>query len=189
MKNLLSPCHVAARRSRRYKTRPNTEFVFGRARSTTRNVGPRSPFKSGFLLSAYAPPFFLALQHRTEPYFDTGGFPAQLLALHREISTTRWLHEIFVVPLKDPYSVSPRQDTCWETNFCAGMIALHLKFVIWHRPATRFRNSQGGMKTLHDEPWHFGWCSHCLIFFICSDHVWNQSYCSQEYHSAPLSAK
>ena len=29
-KNLLSPSHVAARRSRRYKTRPNTEFVFGR---------------------------------------------------------------------------------------------------------------------------------------------------------------
>ena len=29
-KNLLSPSHVAARRSRRYKTRRNTEFVFGR---------------------------------------------------------------------------------------------------------------------------------------------------------------
>ena len=28
-KNLLSPSHVAARRSRRYKTRRNTEFVFG----------------------------------------------------------------------------------------------------------------------------------------------------------------
>ena len=28
-KNLLSPSHVAARHSRRYKTRKNTEFVFG----------------------------------------------------------------------------------------------------------------------------------------------------------------
>ena len=86
-----------------------------------------------------------------------------------------------------PYSVSPRQGTCWETNVCAGRIVLHLKFVIWHRSATRFCNLQGGMKTLHDE--HFGCSPLCLIFFICSDHVWNQSYWSQEYHSSPLSAR
>ena len=31
---------------------------------------------------------------------------------------------------------------------------MHLKFAIWHSSATRFRNSQGGMKTLDNE--HFG---------------------------------
>ena len=65
---------------------------------STRNVGPRFWFQYGFLLSVYALPLFLALQRGTKLYFDTGGFPAQLLALHREISTTRWLHENFVVP-------------------------------------------------------------------------------------------
>ena len=83
-----------------------------------------------------------------------------------------------------PYSVSPRQGTCWETNVCAGRIDLHLKFVIWHSSATRFCNLQGGMKTFHDE--HFGCSPLCLIFFICTDHVWNQSYWSQEYHRSPL---
>ena len=39
----------------------------------------------------------LGLQRGTEPYFDTCSFPAQLLARHREISTTRGLHENFVV--------------------------------------------------------------------------------------------
>ena len=43
-------------------------------------------------------PFFHGLQRETQPYFDTGGFSAQLLAQLREISTTRLLHENFVVP-------------------------------------------------------------------------------------------
>ena len=42
--------------------------------------------------------FFLALQRGTDRLIDTGGFPAQLLARHREISTARRLHENFVVP-------------------------------------------------------------------------------------------
>ena len=47
-----------------------------------------------------------------------------------------------------PYSVSLRQGTYGGTNVCAGKIVLHLTFVIWHRSATRFCNSQGGIKTL-----------------------------------------
>ena len=43
-------------------------------------------------------PFFLALQRGIEPYFDTDGFPAQLLAQHRKILTARWLLGNFVVP-------------------------------------------------------------------------------------------
>ena len=35
----------------------------------------------------------------------------------------------------------PRQNF-WETNVCAGGIVLHLKPVIWHRSATRFRDSK-----------------------------------------------
>ena len=50
------------------------------------------------MLSAYALPFFLALQRGAEPYFDTGGLPVQLLTLYREILTTRREHENFVVP-------------------------------------------------------------------------------------------
>ena len=62
-----------------------------------------------------------------------------------------------------PYFVFPRQGTYWDTNFCEGRIVLHLKPVIWHRSATRFRDSQGEMRTLHDE--HFGCRPLCLIFF------------------------
>ena len=40
--------------------------------------------------------------------------------------------------------------------------------------ATRFRNLQGGIKTLDDV---FGSCSLCLKFIICFDHVWILSYC------------
>ena len=85
-------------------------------------------------------------------------------------------------------SVFPRQGTYWETNVYAGRIVLHLKPVIWHSSATWFSDSQGGMKICDDE--HFvcsphentWWWTFCLqsTFFICSDHVWNQSYRSQE---------
>ena len=30
-----------------------------------------------------------------------------------------------------PYSVTPRQGTCWETKVCAGRIVLHLKETTW----------------------------------------------------------
>ena len=78
-----------------------------------------------------------------------------------------------------PFSVLPRQVTYWETNVRAGRtrIILHLKSVIWHCSATRFRDLQGGIKTLDDE--YFGRRPICLICFICSDHVihvWKQSY-------------
>ena len=85
-KNLLSPGHVAARRSRRYKTGPNTEFVF--CRLYEMKVHASDSNMDSWFLSMHRP-FFLALQRQTEPYFDTGCFPAQLLALLREISTTR----------------------------------------------------------------------------------------------------
>ena len=127
-------------------------------------------------------PFFHALQRGTEPDFDIGGFPAQLLALHCEILTARWLHENFVVHFLHILSnVSHRQGTYRETNVCEGRIDLSLKFVIWHRSATRFRNSQGGMKTLHDE--YFGYR---LIFFMCSDHVIHDSYLNLTLKSIPL---
>ena len=62
-----------------------------------------------------------------------------------------------------PYFVFAKQGTYWETNFCEGRIVMHLKPVIWHRSATRFRESQGEMRTLHDE--HLGCRPLCLIFF------------------------
>ena len=81
-----------------------------------------------------------------------------------------------------PYSLFPRRGTQWGTNIRASRIALHLKSVIWHCFATRFRDLQGGIKTFDDE--YFGSGPICLIFFICSDNVWNQSYWSQEYLSS-----
>ena len=132
----LLPGLVAARRSSRYKTSLAKHRIC--VLSTTRNVGPRFWFEYGFLVSVYAPPFFSCptAWNRTLLWlFDTCGFPAQLLALHREISTTRWLHENFVVPFL--HILSPLDS--WETNVCAGRIDLHLKFVISHRSATRFR--------------------------------------------------
>ena len=69
---------------------------------------------------------------------------------------------------------SPRQlGNYWETNVRAGRIVLRLKSVIWHCSASRFDCSQGGI--LDDDYFR----SHPL--FICSDHVWNQSYWTQEY--------
>ena len=77
-----------------------------------------------------------------------------------------------------PYSVFDRQGTYWETNSIAGRVVLYFKSDIWHCSATRFCDSQGGIKT-PDE--YFGSHPRCLIFssFICSDHVWNQCYWSQ----------
>ena len=65
------------------------------------------------------------------------------------------------------YSVFPRQGPYWETNVHAGRIVLHLKSVIWHRSATRFRYSQSGFKTRDYDG--FGIRPLCLIFFICSN--------------------
>ena len=45
--------------------------------------------------------------------------------------------------------LSPLDKALGETNVCAGRIELHIKFVIWHRSATKFRKSQGGMKASH----------------------------------------
>ena len=72
-----------------------------------------------------------------------------------------------------PNFVFPRKGTYSETNFSAGWIVLHLESAIWHRSKTRFRDSQGGIKTLDDK--YFGSRPLCLIFFICSasDHIWN----------------
>ena len=107
-----------------------------------------------------------------------------------DVQVTAWK---FHCP-SSPYSVSPRQGTCWETNVYAGRIDLHLKFAIWqwdwHCCATRFRNLQGGIKTLHDA--HFGCRPLCLIFsfaVIMSEINPTESYWSQEYHSLPLSAR
>ena len=79
------------------------------------------------------------------------------------------------------YSVFPRQGPYWETNVHAGRIVLHLKSVIWDPSATRFRNSQSGFKTRDDDG--FGIRPLCLIFFICSNHVWNLSYCQADHKS------
>ena len=59
---------------------------------------------------------------------------------------------------------------------------MHLKSVILHRSASRFRDSQGGIKTLNDEK--FGSHPLNLIVIICSDYIWNQSSWSQEYLSS-----
>ena len=113
------------------------------------------------------------------PPIDTGGCSAQQLTRHCEISTALCLHEKFVVPfllVNSPYSVFPWQGTYWETNasVSACRIALHLKSVVGHSSATRFSTWQGGIWTQDDE--YSDSCPLCLIFFICSDHVWNQSY-------------
>ena len=67
----------------------------------TRTVGPRSRswFEYGVLLSNNTLVFLLykSLHHGNDPPIDTGGCSAQQLARHREISTSRWLHEILVV--------------------------------------------------------------------------------------------
>ena len=163
----LLPGLVAARRSSRYKTLPNTEFVFGQPHEM---YIPHSWIEYGFLLSAYATPFFSCSIAWNWSSHWHWWFPCAVACpASRDIDgqVTAWK---FLCPFS-PYSVSPRQGTYWETN--AGRIVLHLKFVIWHRSATRFCNSQGGMKTLHDE--YFGSSPLCLIFFICSDSVWNQS--------------
>ena len=58
----------------------------------TQNVGPRLHATNANMDSCFLPmhcPFFLALQRGIEPYFDTDGFPAQLLAQHRKILTAR----------------------------------------------------------------------------------------------------
>ena len=78
-----------------------------------------------------------------------------------------------------PYFVFPRQGTYWETNFCEGRIVLHLKPVIWHRSATRFRDLQGEMRTLHDE--HFGCRPLCLKKIICKWSCLKSIHWLQEY--------
>ena len=53
-------------------------------------------------------------------------------------------HENFIIHI-----LSPLDKALDETNGCAGRIYLHLRFVIWHSSAAKFRKSQGGMKTYH----------------------------------------
>ena len=150
-KNLLSPGHVAARCSSRYKTSQAKHRIC--VLLTRWNVGPHFWFQYGFLLSVYAPPFlscptawnWTLLLHLWCPCIVAGTASWDI-----DDQVTAWK---FLCPFSE-YSVTPRQGTCWETNACADRIDLHLKFVIWHSSATRFCNSQGGMKTLHDE--HFG---------------------------------
>ena len=92
-----------------------------------------------------------------------------------------------------PYSVLPRQEICLEIMVhhdpCTGRIVLHLidlKSVIQHCLATRFCGSHRhrGVEILDNE--YFGSLTLCLIFFFCRDHVWNQSYCFQEYQRKPI---
>ena len=103
------------------------------------------------------------------------------LARHSEISTTRWLHENFVVPL-NPFLHYPFYlDKALNENpifmqvgsFCTSNLssvsALQQYFVIHNK-------LPGGIKELDDE--YFGSRLLCPILFICSDHVWNQSYWS-----------
>ena len=152
----------------------------------TLDAGPQFWFECGFLnMDAYAQPFFSFLTVWNRTLLWHWWFSTQLLGLHREILTSRWLHENFIVPLL--HILSPLDKALVEkpmfmqvglictSNLSSGT-ALQQDFVI-----------KGGMKTLHDE--HFGCRPLCLIFFICSDHVWNQSYWSQEYHSSKHSAK
>ena len=77
---------VVACLSRQYTVWQNTKFV--------PTLSPDSNKDSGFL--PMQPPLFLALWHRIDPPIDTGGCCAKQLALHREISTARRLHENFL---------------------------------------------------------------------------------------------
>ena len=152
----------------------------------TRNVGQHSWFAYGFLLSAYATPVFscsIGWNWSSHWYWWLPCATACPVLQDIDCQVAAWK---FRCPFS-PFSFIPRQGNYWEINVSAGRILLHLKSAIWHRSATRFSNSQGGMKTLDDE--HFGCHPLCMIFFICSDHVWNQSHWSQEYHSSPHSAK
>ena len=72
-------------------------------------------------------------------------------------------------------AVFHRQGPYWETNSSADRVVVYFQSDIWHCSATRSCDSQGGIKT-PDE--YFGSRPRCLIFFICSDHVWNQCYWS-----------
>ena len=142
--------------------------------------------KYRFLLSAHTKPFFsCSIAWNRIFIWHWWLLCAAACAASRDIDgqVTAWKCRC---PLST-YSVFPRQGTYWETNVCEGKIVQHPKSVIWHRSTTRFRDWQGGIKTLHDE--HFGCRPLCLIFFNCSDHVENQSYWSQEYHSSPFSAR
>ena len=119
------------------------------------------------------------------------GCSAQQLARHREILLARWLGENFLVPFLQILSSPAGQGTYLATNACAGRIVLHLKSVVWHRSATRFSDSQGGIKILDDEYFGSRPTALSLALFICSDYlwVWNQYLCqwSQGYLSSPIS--
>ena len=147
----------------------------------TRNVGPRSWFEYNYINSCFLrlcnPPCFLL--YSVAPILPL----ILLVALRSSLPASRdidgqvtaWK---FRCPFS-PYSLFPRQGTLRETNVRASRIVQQFKSAIWHRSATKLRDSQSGIKTLDDEP--FGSRPLCPIFFICSDHVWNPSYWSQKF--------
>ena len=100
----------------------------------TRNVGPRSWFEYGYLLSDFTTPLFscsIALNRSSHWYWWL--LCAAACPASRDIAgncqVTAWK---FRCPFS-PFLVFPRQGTYWETNVHAGEIILHLKSVIWHR--------------------------------------------------------
>ena len=90
-----------------------------------------------------------------------------LLDINCKVTAWKFLYPFF------SYSLFCRQGTYWETNVCKCRIVLHLKSVVLHHSASRFRDLQYGIKTLDDELWIFGSSPPCLIFFICSHNAWS----------------
>ena len=136
IKNLFSPGHVSARRSRRYIIQRNTKFMLRQLYEILVH-SPDSNMESCLL-----PLQFLSfLLYSVEPNLPLCAAACPAL---RDINghATAWK---FHCPLS-PCSVFPRQSIYWETNVRASRIVLNLKSVIWHHSATRFRDLQGEIK-------------------------------------------
>ena len=80
-------------------------------------------------------------------------------------------------------SVFPRQSTYFKTNIGRGRFVLHITFCHAAQLSNKISRFSRWVEILDGE--HFVSFPLCLIYFICSDHVWNHSYNSQDYQGLP----
>ena len=144
--------------------------------------GPLSWFLYGFLLFAYATTLFsCSIAWNWSSYWHWWLLCPAACPASRDINC-RWLHQNLAVPFFHFLSQAfldkalPEKPMLVQVGlFCTSNLssctALQQDFMI-HKVGSKhlITNNLAAVQ-----------CPLCLIFFICSDHIWNQSYWSLEY--------